>query len=187
MGNSLFFSNGQQPSLQQVLAAREQRAKLEEKLCIKFPDSVLVALKCNIPGPIKNNAAIRRLFEIGVEELQNRIQKQGWTQSFEKTIMLPTGPEYFVVLEALPMLVKQETIDLETESSIGRLWDMDVLHYCNGNIHTINRTQAGFSQRQCFVCSKPAKECGRNRTHTIEEMVMKIEELMIKDGRVGQS
>lgn len=187
MEESLFFSNGEQPTLQEVLDTRENRAMLQEALCRRNPKQVLIALKCNIPGPIKNNAAIQQLFDIGVQELKQQIQGRGWPTTFEKTMSLPTGPEYFVMVDAPPLTIKKMTIAIETASAIGRLWDMDVLYFEGTGIHTINRTEAGLAPRSCFICSKPAKECGRNRTHKVEEMLMKIEELMIKDGRVGQS
>lgn len=187
MGKSLFFSNGAQPTLQEVLDTRENRALFQAELCRRYPQHVLIALKCNIPGPIKNNEAIQQLFEIGIQELQQQVQERGWPCTFEKTMSLPTGPEYFVMVDAPPLTIKKMTIAIETASAIGRLWDMDVLYFKGTGIHTINRGEAGLEPRSCFICSKSAKECGRNRTHTIEEMLTKIEELMIKDGRVSQS
>ncbi|MDE1547996.1 citrate lyase holo-[acyl-carrier protein] synthase [Jeotgalibaca caeni] len=184
MSKSPFFSSGREPSLEEVLETREQRSILQTKLSANYPNATVVALKCNIPGPVKNNDSIRQLFEIGKWEIEQVIQKNNWHIHYEKTVILHTGPEYFVVVQAEPQHVKKEMIQIENGSSIGRLWDMDVLYQEANQPQTMDRLSIGQGPRTCFICEQPAKACGRNRTHTVFELLQQMDKMILQDGRV---
>lgn len=178
------FSTGLIPTLTEVLETRENRAKLQENLVKKFQRPVL-AFKLNIPGPVKNNDVIVKVFEKGKQEIKSIIQQHQWKLLYEKELNIKTGPEYFCVLDIDDAeILKIEMIKLE-ESSLGRIYDIDVLFEINNIISSIDRTKVGYPARKCFICDKEAKECGRNRTHSVEEMQQKLEELILKDGSVN--
>ncbi|MBZ2175049.1 citrate lyase holo-[acyl-carrier protein] synthase [Schnuerera sp. xch1] len=175
------FSTGTEPSLREVLKTRENRARLEQSLVKRFLSPVL-AFKLNIPGPVKNNDIIRQVFQKGCQEIQDVLSKHQWWTLYEKLLDLKTGPEYFCVVDIEDVkMLKIEMIQLE-ESPLGRLYDIDILHTGKDGITSIERIELGFSPRKCFICKKNAKECGRNRTHSVQEMQQKLEEIILKDG-----
>lgn len=177
------FSAGLEPTLTEVLETRENRAKLQESLVKEFRRPVL-AFKLNIPGPVKNNDVIGRVFQKGKQEIKNLLQERQWKILYEKELDINTGPEYFCVLDIKDAkMLKIEMIKLE-ESLLGRIYDIDVLIMMNNGISAIERTKLGFLPRKCFICENEAKVCGRNRTHSVIDMQQKIEELILKDGSV---
>lgn len=178
------FLDGDRPSLEQVLKTREQRALLETAICQKFRNSTLLVLTCNIPGAIKNNAAINQLFEVGKTELLALALNESWNVIYEKNVILPTGPEYFIVFDQEPHKVKLKVVQIEDSSLLGRLWDMDVFYYNQGKTATMSRKDKKKQPRQCLLCQQTAKVCGRNRTHSISELLSEIEKRMLADKRM---
>ena len=85
------FSQGQMPTLKEVLASREQRAFFEEEISKTNANQTLISLKCNIPGPVKYNAVVRQISEIGIQEVKNAIQTNKWKVTYEKLMDLDTG------------------------------------------------------------------------------------------------
>ena len=85
------FATGTPQEINAVLANRDQRAALQNKLVNTTPaNKSVVTLKLNIPGPIKNNAALTQLFKTGFATFKQAltIQRQiDWDQ--------PTGPEAY--------------------------------------------------------------------------------------------
>ena len=49
------FQEGNPQDIAQVLAAKDYRVALQQKIFQKYPDTTLVDINLNIPGPIKNN------------------------------------------------------------------------------------------------------------------------------------
>lgn len=184
MKKLVFFAEGTTPTLEEVLQTREKRALLENELVHRYQPAAVVSLKCNIPGPIKNNEAIRQLFSIGRDEIYRLLEEKNWKMLYRKELDLRTGPELLCAVEAPAEAVKQEMIRVEETSPLGRLYDIDVLYLENGRMQAVERTMLGHGARRCFICDRPAKECGRSRKHTVQEMLEKIESLIIEDGRV---
>lgn len=184
------FTEGDRPSLLAVLDAREERSLLQDELCRKHPTQSLIAYKLNIPGPVKNNATIQRIFEIGKEDLFDLIMEEGWKVSSLEERNAPTGPELFLLVKADPLSVKAKTVSLEEETPLGRVFDMDVLHWQEsaeenqpGRAVSLKRSAVNQPERRCFVCAAPAKECGRSRKHSVEELLEKITEMIQEERR----
>ena len=175
---------GSIPSLEEVLKNRENRSLFQKKLSDKFPEQTLISLKCNIPGPVKNNETIRQLFEIGKTEIEGSLSTKDYEVIYFKEINLPTGPECFYVVNGLPIDIKQLMIEIEEQKELGRLFDNDVLYNKNGLIESISRKELKYPLRQCLICKQDAKSCGRNRTHQLEELYEKIENIIRSDGRI---
>jgi len=172
------FEKGNIPSLDEVLQTREKRVLFQRELCRKYPEGTVISFKCNIPGPVKNNAAIKQLFETGKEKIWNILSSKGITVKYFKEMDLNTGPECFFVAEESAKIIKRLMIEIEETTPVGRLFDNDVL-YANGKqVETVSRTQLGHPVRRCFICSNNAKNCARSRTHTFEEIYLKMEKLL---------
>ncbi|MGT2667185.1 citrate lyase holo-[acyl-carrier protein] synthase [Streptococcus rifensis] len=168
------FETGQAVTLQDVLHARESRVQLQNKLLDQFEGNTLINYKCNIPGPIKNNSSIRTLFQEGLDEIAQTIIAENIQVIEQKVINWKTGLESFIVVPLSPKEVKKLMVAIELESPLGRLYDIDVIYREQdsklGQLQSVSRTELGFPERSCLICEQPAKACGRNRTHSVEEM-----------------
>lgn len=178
------FSQGQMPTLKEVLASREQRAFFEEEISKTNANQTLISLKCNIPGPVKYNAVVRQISEIGIQEVKNAIQTNKWKVTYEKLMDLDTGPEYFVVVDTYPTAVKQAAIMIEDGSLLGQLFTISVFYLEEGKMIEVQRMEIGYEPRTCMVCGDEAFECENANVHSREEIQKKIESILQEDGRV---
>lgn len=179
-----YFQEGERPALEEVLRTRENRVKFQKTLAVKNPSKTVIAFKLNIPGPVKNNGSIMRIFRIGLSDLLEMLKEHSVSVLYEKIIDLCTGPEAYLVADEDILSVKMMMLILEDESLLGRLYDLDVYTFEDDELITLSRTRLGHGERKCLICHKPAKECGRNRTHSVDEMHGKIEELLRKEKRL---
>jgi len=184
MSKSALFSEGIRPTLEEVLETREMRAGFEKKLSEKYPLDAIISFKLNIPGPVKNNELIKRIFDLGTKDIKALLLKKEFEIRYEKELNLRTGPEFFLAVKAQPIEVKTEMAKLEEETPMGRLYDIDVVYDNEGKMDSIDRVIIGFQKRTCFACEKDAKVCGRSRAHSMSDMHDKIEELLKKERRL---
>lgn len=175
------FATGEAQDIPAVLANKDHRAAVQQKLVVDYPEMTVVAAKLNIPGPIKNNRMITHFF---ITELK-KLEKQ-WLESgvlfYQKKEWLNagTGPERFYLLKANARDVKQQTTVFEEATPSHRLFDLDVLVMRNEQVQPISRTESGQPVRRCFVCGRPAKECGRSRRHSVDELQAAVNKLITK-------
>ncbi|MEY8292793.1 citrate lyase holo-[acyl-carrier protein] synthase [Carnobacteriaceae bacterium 52-44] len=55
-------------------------------------------------------------------------------------------------------------VNIEENHPLGRLFDLDVLMLDQNNeVQGKSRTKLGLPVRRCFLCERPAKDCGRSR------------------------
>ncbi|MCD8083402.1 MAG: triphosphoribosyl-dephospho-CoA synthase CitG [Clostridiales bacterium] len=164
----------QQVSLSEMLDARERRAASQRRLLETYHETLL-CFTMNIAGPIKNGERIRGGFEIGKRRLEDRLRaaKIGWTAREE--INEKTGNEIIYVLAQDPLKIKKIAVEIEEESTLGRLFDMDVLR-SDGT--KADRGEIGLPGRRCLICGRAARECARSRTHTVEELQEKTMQIL---------
>ena len=178
------FLEGSQPSLEEVLQTRENRVRFQGTLAEKYSADTVISFKLNIPGPVKNNESIGKIFAVGRADIFEALAAMKWDILYEKEMILKTGPELFLVVKASLHEVKKVMIRLEEGKALGRLYDLDVFMAENDGIKTISREELNLTERRCLICGKSAKECGRNRTHEISEMHEKIMEIMKTESRL---
>ncbi len=168
------FLEGESPSLEAVLNNRERRVGLTHMLLDEYPNSSVVCFKLNIPGPVKRNELIDMLFEEGVNKFKTIASD--WTILREEIITSNCGPEaYFVLNEPS---IKERLIELEDASKIARLYDFD-LTQSDGT--AVSRSDFNISERKCLICNESSKVCGRNRTHSIEDLHKKMIEILVSE------
>ena len=163
-------------TLTDMLNARERRAFMQQKLLKKYHAS-MICFTMNIAGPVKNSPLIRRGFELGIRYLKERIEMQKIQYLHYEEINEITGNEAYFILCHDPLTIKKITSDIEDESELGRLFDMDVL---KPNGEKVDRTELGLSPRTCLICGGPAKECARSRTHTVPELQKRTWQILEK-------
>lgn len=162
-----------------VLANRDRRVATQTKLLREHPSQVVVACKLNIPGPVKNSAAIQAFFTAGLADLENQWLASG--QPFEIAASwedAPTGPERFYLLCSAGVTVKEGTVYFEERQPANRLFDLDVLITNDGEAHSLSRGDFDIPVRTCLICGRPAKECGRSRRHSVEELQVRVAKLI---------
>ena len=162
------FASGAKQSIEQVLADKDQRVNLQKKLFREFPHSVLLDVKLNIPGPIKNNQYLKQLFLTGIKTLEKSLKKEHLSFKLMKKWDKPTGCENFYLVNDNNRAVKKTAIDFENQSQLTRLFDADVL--VENELAALSRTDLDMPTRKCFLCDRPAKECARSRRHSVQEL-----------------
>lgn len=173
------FNEGKEQNIAQVLKAKDKRVVLQQKIFEKYPDQTLVDVNLNIPGPIKNNRYLEKLFNYGIKELENSWDKLGYSYKLVVSLDEDTGCENFYILDLPIKIVKKTTINFEDQTELGRLFDADVL--IKDKNAAISRRDLGKQPRKCFICSRPAKECARSRRHSVAEMQNYISKLYTKN------
>lgn len=173
------FNEGKEQNIAQVLNAKDKRVALQQKIFEKYPDQTLVDVSLNIPGPIKNNRYLEKLFNYGIKELENSWDKLGYSYKLVVSLDEDTGCENFYILDLSIKTVKKTTIDFEDQTELGRLFDADVL--VKDKNAAISRRDLGKQPRKCFICNRPAKECARSRRHSVVEMQNYISKLYTKN------
>ncbi|MPW14819.1 citrate lyase holo-[acyl-carrier protein] synthase [Lactobacillus helveticus] len=171
------FQEGNPQNIAQVLAGKDYRVALQQAIFKKYPDVTLVDINLNIPGPIKNNRYLIKLFDYGIKQLEEIWQNKGYDYKLVKALNNDAGCENFYVLRESSKVVKLSTILFEENNKIGRLFDADVL--IKGKT-ALSRQELEYSSRRCYLCNRPAKECARSRRHSVEEMQRYISSLYAK-------
>lgn len=177
--NKSIFSSGSYQTVVDVLAAKDRRANFQDRL-LKDNDSLtMICAKMNIPGPIKNNSMIKKMFGLACENFEkNYLAGIEIKNSFVWDY--PSGPEKFYLIDEDPFSLKKIALAFEDSSSLGRLCDFDVLFYENDGKETISRQQMNVPPRRCFLCDDPAKNCARSRRHKVSELQAKIDQIFLE-------
>lgn len=162
------FASGAKQSIEQVLADKDQRVNLQKKLFREFPHSVLLDVKLNIPGPIKNNQYLKQLFLTGIKTLEESLKKEHLSFKLMEKWDKPTGCENFYLVNGNSRVVKKTAVDFENQSQLTRLFDADVL--VKNQQAALSRTDLDMPVRKCFLCDRPAKNCARSRRHSVQEL-----------------
>lgn len=176
------FSQGKPVDLMAVLNAKEELVQKQIALLVEKPNATLLSLGLNIPGPIKNNQRLSRFFETEWQNLEQQLAQAKLVYSAPIMQSTDTGPHLLTLIEASGIEVKKLTVQCEQSHPAGRILDADVL-VAEPKLQSISRTDLGFTARQCLICKRDAKECGRNRTHSVLAMQEKIAAL-IQEGSV---
>ncbi|MCK1341569.1 holo-ACP synthase [Bradyrhizobium sp. GM0.4] len=161
---------GAEVSLDQMLAAREQRAARQASALACF-NKPIVSMTVVMPGPVKDGWLSRRVLSEALKQLEAMSDKRSWRVLSREVLWRETGPEALYVIDAEARMLKSATVALEENQPIGRLWDLDVLTPGRG---LLSRQELGFRPRRCLVCGQPAHACGRSRLHPLEELLSTI-------------
>lgn len=157
-------------SLLEILEARENRVRRQKKL-LETWGKPLICFTMNIAGPEKYNEEIRAGFAIGCRQLEQALlwEKIALLSADRETAN--TGCEAYYVCDARGETLKALTCRLEEGSSLGRLFDMDVL-LPDGS--KLSRDQP----RKCLLCGQTAAVCGRSRSHSVAQLREKTRQIL---------
>ena len=150
-------------TLQQVLDARENRARRQRELLAEY-NKPIISFTMNIPGPVKLDRDIAIGFFVGCRLLRDALAGK---LLFAEEHQNKTGCEAFFVVDLPAKELKELTVDLEDGESVGRLFDMDVL---DTDGRAVSREDLGYPRRKCLLCDEDAAVCGRSRTHSVQAL-----------------
>lgn len=162
------FTAGTPQTITDMLAARDQRVAYQQQLMTTHPQATIAAIKLNIPGPIKNNDALRRLFLAGVQRFEAELSIYTVAADWNH----PAGNERFLILTTDFATSKRMAVAFEEQDPLGRLYDIDILQA--GSQRALSRTDLGLPKRRCLLCRREAKDCARSRRHSVAELQQKI-------------
>ncbi|MBQ2996901.1 MAG: citrate lyase holo-[Oscillibacter sp.] len=165
------FLEGQEAALPQILSRREARVCAQQAL-LGQGGRCLVSFSMNIPGQRKQFLLAHESFKEGLSLLLDRFSSHLLTH---RLFSASTGDEALLLLDLKPEQAKAITTTLEESHPLGRLWDMDVL---DRNGSSLSRTALGYPARRCLICDAPAKECGRSRRHSYEDLFLRAGTIM---------
>ena len=120
----------------------------------------------------KINDEILKIFHLGKEQIKKSIASTNILYESSKSDF--TGPEYFIVSNIDAYDLKKKMLDIEENSYFGRLYDIDVIY----KDENITRKMIGGPSRKCFLCDNDAKACARSRNHSVDEMIIWIENII---------
>lgn len=161
-------------SIEQMLAARDQRAARQRAALARF-DKPVVSLTLVMPGPVKDGPLPRRVLTGALEEMDTLASARNWRVLSREVFWQETGPEAIYVINVEPEVLKSATVTLEDHHSLGRLWDLDVIA---PGPSPLSRKQLAAPARRCLVCDRPAFECGRSRQHSVEDLLGTIQRIV---------
>ena len=152
--------DGKHIALAQILAAREDRARAQQVLLAKFHCPIL-SFTMNIAGPVKDTPLIRRAFQEGIALIKTAVPAQAILSSQQAYNDTGCAALYAVDMDA--QALKRICVEIEEGSSLGRLFDMDVL---DTDGHKLERSDI----RGCIVCGRPGRNCAARRLHSVENL-----------------
>ena len=160
----------EQPTLLEILDARERRVARQKELIVAHGCS-LVSFTMNIAGPVKYSPAIDKGFSLGLARIDCMLS--GLPVLSRNVIREHTGCEALWAVDADPLFLKALVVHLEDRDCFGRLLDIDIL---DSNGRKLDRQLLGLAPRKCLLCEKEAKLCSRSRTHSVEQLQAKTAE-----------
>lgn len=168
------WTSGNCVSLEEILNARENRVKIQQKMLQKAP-TCLLSFTLNIPGPVKVFPYTKWAYEVGSSIISKGVSLLNGDVLEQFEARNETGWEGFFALNLPPEEIKTYLLEQEEHHPLGRLFDFDVLRTDGSKL---SRQELGFPERACLLCGNPAFLCGRSRTHSAQELLAKEIELM---------
>ena len=159
-------------TLDQLLASREERASFQKELLKSYPGMTLVCLTVIMPGKIKRN-----LQSLVVAQAAVTAMVSAFGDSIQKLVLRDrqTGYEAYLETTLSNEEAKLKTCNIEDTHPLGRLFDLDVIDIDG---IPVSRETIGQGPRKCLICDNEARYCMRNRTHTLNELSAKIDEMI---------
>lgn len=176
-------------TLDELLASRDARHAMQQKLMAEHSGKTLVCLTVVMPGSVKRNQqsltvaraavkAMRKAYNISDDQLPETelLTNELKTETRECLVErdLNTGYEAYLITP-LPLLeAKRVAVDIEDTHPLGRLFDIDVI---DAQGIPVSRDRVGGQPRRCLVCDHEARYCMRMRWHTQEEIWARIKQM----------
>jgi holo-ACP synthase CitX len=165
-------------TLAELLDSRDKRVKHQKDLLGTYPGKSLLCLTVQLPGPEKRNATSLKIAKAGVEAV-----REAFVPVYEELKDLETGYEAYFLVNLPAEEAKRRACEIEDSHPLGRLMDIDVLHETSTNpthinVGAVSRLDIGLEARRCLLCDNEVRYCMRAKTHTREELLRRIEQML---------
>ena len=159
-------------TLDALLQSRDNRHTLQQQLLQQHPGDTLVCLTVVMPGSVKRN-----LFSVVTAQaaLTALLDRLGEHVKATRAHDLATGYEAYLITDLPVLEAKRVTCDIEDSHPLGRLFDIDVM---GADGAPIPRQAVGCEPRRCLLCDHEARWCMRNHSHSQEELMAHIRQLI---------
>lgn len=161
---------GEPVSLNEMLLCRERRVACQEQLLSEYNRPV-ISFCLNIPGPVKTNTDLHKVFEIGKQEILTMLTSLQLPILKSIQFSEKTGDELIICIDGMAQNIKEHTCFIEDHHTLGRLFDIDVIDI---NGYKLSRE----TYRKCLICNCQAQECASSRRHSIAEMQVVIKNVI---------
>jgi holo-ACP synthase CitX len=168
-------------TLEQLLQSRDNRAKHQKDLLESHPGRSLLCMTVQLPGPEKRNEISLAIAKAGVKAVRDAFEPE-----YEELRDLETGYEAYFLVPLSGEDAKRTACHIEDNHPLGRLMDLDVvvghddrvMPGSTGYLHPISRESLGLKPRKCLLCDNEVRYCMRAKTHTVSELLARIEEMV---------
>lgn len=162
-----------------ILQDREKRYNKILELIKEFQLPVLCG-KLNYPGREKNTKEANRAFEVLTKKIK---EKFCLSSIHELELSGYDGKSILLVVNMLPEEVKKQSVAIEDNCSLGRIFDIDVYA---GEGSSIGREEIQVPARKCIVCGDIARVCVRSGRHTLDETIGIINKIINNYGEENE-
>ena len=169
----MVFDIGKPATMEEILQGREERAVKVDDLVKKFGLPVL-SVSVNIPGSIKLTENSIKVFDEACKEIELGFGERVLYSEVSKSI---AGCYGLFSIDSLYTDIKSVAVQIEDNHPLGRLIDADVTDI---SMKRIGRDEIGMLPRKCLICDSDAKICGRSRTHSVEELIAKFDDIVFE-------
>lgn len=162
--------------LEEILKSREDRAQKQRELLDKYSSS-LISFTLNTPGSVKSSELYRRIHAEGMDSLIKLLKEHDARILYQEANNKSTGSEGYILVDMDALELKGLMISLESTHPLGRIFDIDIF---DKNQKQISRSDISEEPRKCLICNKDARICMREKNHSYEELITRIEEVSRK-------
>ena len=156
-------------TLEQLLQSRDNRAKHQKDLLESHPGRSLLCMTVQLPGPEKRNETSLAIAKAGVKAVREAFEPE-----YEELKDLETGYEAYFLVSLSGEEAKRAACHIEDTHPIGRLMDLDVVT----SHGPVGRESLGYKPRKCLLCDNEVRYCMRAKTHSKEELLSRIEQML---------
>ena len=175
-------------TLDELLASRDARHAMQQKLMAEHSGKTLVCLTVVMPGSVKRNLQSLTVAHAAVEAMQKAFGVKSEERRVKNTDELlktndegclierdlNTGYEAYLITPMPLLEAKRVAVEIEDTHPLGRLFDIDVI---DAQGIPVSRDRVGGQPRRCLVCDHEARYCMRMRWHTQEEIWARIRQM----------
>jgi holo-ACP synthase CitX len=155
-----------------ILEDREKRYNRIVELLYKYNLPILCG-KINYPGNNKNTKEAQIAFLVLKEYIEQEFKD---IIIHSEILKGQDGQSIIGVLKTDPLEAKKRAVYIEERNKIGRIFDIDI--YDNKG-YPIERGSVGRDRRSCIICGKDTIECMRTNRHSKEEILSKINSIIM--------
>lgn len=168
--------------MKNILEAREKRWLYTKKLMDKFALPVIV-ITLNIPGRDKSKEEYLYAHKLIQGDFKEYLSKEGLNVLYCESRLDKDGPEGFIVVEKDSQSLKEIGVGFEESHFLGRIGDIDI----QDKNKVWSRRDLALEERKCLVCNNPARICILSQKHSVEEVLLSIDDLISNYRSLGEN